>query len=133
MSEKRRPGAPDKWVLTDKELEYLESMASIHCTNKEICATFGFSEDTLQQKFGEIIARGREKGKASVRRLLWKQATNGNSVALKYFITNVLKERLEDVPSKFGDDATEKTVQDTIDKVSTDMILQFVRKNTKAG
>lgn len=133
MSEKRRPGAPEKWVLTEKELEHLESMASIHCTNKEICAIFGFSEETLVDKYGDIIARGREKGKASVRRLLWKQATNGNSVALKYFITNVLKERLEDVPSKFGDDATEKTVQETIDKVSTDMILQFVRKNTKAG
>lgn len=133
MTVKGKVGAPEKWVLTEKELEHLESMASIHCTNKEICAIFGFSETTLEEKFGDIVKRGREKGKASVRRLLWKQATNGNSVALKYFISNVLKERLEDVPSKFGDEATEKTVQETIDKVSTDMILQFVRKNTKVG
>jgi len=76
--------------------EQLETLAGMGCTLAEMAAFFKCSVDTLTRNYAEAIERGRETGKASVRRMLWTQGQKGNSVALKYLIHNVLKEKLED-------------------------------------
>lgn len=74
----------------------LEKLAAIGCTMKEMSAFVGCSVDTLERRFAELIDKGREQGKSSVRRMIWKHAeANGNSIALKYLIHNVLKEKLD--------------------------------------
>lgn len=115
------------------DLIQLDKLASMHCTMKEIAAFFNCSVDTLERNYAEQIADAREKGKASVRRMMWMHGERGHTVALKYLITNVLKERIEEVNARFGDEPAEKDLAKKIDSVSTEMILQFVRKNEKAG
>ena len=56
----------------------VEKLASIHCTMEEIGSTVGCSVDTLERRFAEIIKRGKDKGKSSLRRLMWEKAQNGN-------------------------------------------------------
>jgi hypothetical protein len=65
-----------------KSIDYglVESMAQIHCTQEEIAEVLGISVRTLQRraKFCRIYKKGREKGKASVRRMQFKSAEKGN-------------------------------------------------------
>ena len=58
----------------------VEKLASIHCTMNEIASVVGCSVDTLENRFSEIIKTGRNKGKASLRRLQWATAEKGNAV-----------------------------------------------------
>lgn len=54
------------------------SLAKIHCTMKEIAAVMECSVDTLERNYADIIKRGKEKGKTSLRRYMWKGAEEGN-------------------------------------------------------
>lgn len=78
------------------DTEQLENLASIGCTVEEIAAFFKCSRDTIFRNYATPLQAGRERGKSSVRRMLWEQGKKGNSVALKYLIHNVLKEKLEE-------------------------------------
>ncbi len=81
--------------------EQLETLAGMGCTMKEMASFFKCSVDTISNNYSESIERGRESGKASVRRMLWAQGQKGNSVALKYLIHNILKEKIEDKAEQF--------------------------------
>lgn len=115
------------------DIVQLKKLASMHCTLKEMAAFFDCHPDTLSDRFSAEIEAAREQGKASVRRMMWLQGEKGNSTALKYLITNVLKEKIEDVQAKFGDESAQQDLAKKIDTVSTEMILQFVRNNEKAS
>jgi hypothetical protein len=61
----------------------LERLAALHCTDEEIAAWFGISTRTVERNrkdpaFAEIIARGRAKGKISLRRTQMRLAEQGN-------------------------------------------------------
>ncbi len=60
----------------DKDL--VEKLAAIFCTQEEIAAICGCSEDTLTRRFAAIIKRGQLHGKGSLRRLQWDSAKKGN-------------------------------------------------------
>lgn len=81
----------------------LFELAKIHCTIKEMAAVLKVSEDTLErrQELRAIIEQGKEEGKSSLRRLIWKNAEKGNNIAMKYLIHNILKERIEE-PQQAG-------------------------------
>lgn len=76
--------------------EQLEMLASMGCTMIEMATFFKCSVDTLSRNYADAIQKGREVGKVSVRRMMWEQGKKGNSTALKYLVTNILKERIED-------------------------------------
>lgn len=59
--------------------EQVTKLASIHCTTAEIAAVLGCSSDTLERRFAAAIKKGRETGKASLRRLQWQTAQAGNA------------------------------------------------------
>jgi len=63
-------------IEVDEDL--IEKLASIHCTMAEIASTVGCSVDTLERRFAETIKRGKDKGKSSLRRIMWKKAQEGN-------------------------------------------------------
>ena len=65
---------------------------------KELAAFFNCSVDTLERNvdLAEVIRTSREKGKSSVRRMMWLHGEKGNSTALRYLVYNVLKEKLDD-------------------------------------
>lgn len=58
--------------------EQVKNLAAIHCTMQEIAAVVGCSVDTLEKRFSDIIKEGKDQGKASLRRQMWKAVNNGN-------------------------------------------------------
>jgi len=69
-------GRPKKFV----DLELVEKLAHIQCTQTEIAATLGVSVDTLARNkhFAEIYKRGSEGGRKSLRRMQFESASKGN-------------------------------------------------------
>lgn len=69
-----------------KEIDYesVEKLAKIQCTQEEIANFLDISTRTLlrDDKFKEIYERGKECGKASLRRIQWKHAEKSASMAI---------------------------------------------------
>jgi DNA-binding transcriptional regulator YhcF (GntR family) len=120
-SASKHTGRPRKPV----DLLTLERLAEIHCTMKEMASVFGVSVDTLERNYADIIEKGREEGKASIRRMLFEHGRKGNSTALKYLIHNVLKERVEEVVEK--DDTQLKILIARLESLSSESILKLVK------
>lgn len=53
-------------------------LAAIDCTMTEIAAVVDCDPKTLANRFSEIIAKGKEHGKMSLRRKCYETAMNGN-------------------------------------------------------
>ena len=72
---KRPVGRPRKEVDESMILD----LASIMCTNEEICDMCGICEDTLVDNFSGVLKEGRSIGKKSVRRQQYDLLTQGNA------------------------------------------------------
>ena len=68
-------GRPKKVI--DPEL--VRKLAGIQCTNEEIAAICDCSADTIERRFAGVIKRGKEEGKTSLRRHLWKMVEGGHA------------------------------------------------------
>lgn len=61
------------------DLDLIEKLAAIHCTNTEIAATVGCDSSLLSKpRYSGIIAKGKERGKTSLRRKMFETAMGGN-------------------------------------------------------
>lgn len=60
----------------------VEALARIDCTTPEIAAVVGCSEDTLERRFAGNLEKGRREGRASLRRMQYKLAMDGNATML---------------------------------------------------
>jgi hypothetical protein len=77
-----RPGAGRKPIEID--LAELEKLCTLQCTNEEIAAWFNCSVRTIESyskkpEYTEVMARGRAKGRISVRRAQMKLLESGNA------------------------------------------------------
>jgi hypothetical protein len=66
------------------ELEELEKLYAMQCTDEEIAGWFGVSTRTIERrrkirKFAEAMERGKARGRISVRRLQMKLLEEGNA------------------------------------------------------
>ena len=66
------------------DLMELEKLAHLQCTDAEIAAWFGTTADAVEKRrqdpaFAEIMARGKGKGRISVRRMQMKMLEQGNA------------------------------------------------------
>jgi hypothetical protein len=73
----------------------LERLATLQCTDEEIAAYLGISVRTLQRrlqiaKLRELVDAARAKGRASVRRILFRLANSGNVAAAIFLAKNLL-------------------------------------------
>ena len=68
--------------LLEIDESLVEKLASIHCTMEEIGSVVGCSVDTLERRFADIIKRGKDKGKSSLRRVMWQKAQDGNATMM---------------------------------------------------
>ena len=78
----RRPGAGRKPVSID--LLELQKLCTLQCSNEEIGAWFNCSVRTIEKyskkaEFAEVMARGRAKGRISVRRAQMNLLEAGNA------------------------------------------------------
>jgi hypothetical protein len=100
---KRKAGRPVK----DIDWNVVEKLASIQCTDEEIAAVLGVHSDTIKRRkkvpeYAEILANGRAKGRASLRRLQWKSAEVGN-VTMQIWLGKQLlgqRDKFEDAPTE---------------------------------
>jgi len=88
-----RSGSGRKPVHID--LEQVEKLAGIQCTDEEIAAFLGVSVSTVERRkkqpsFAEALARGKAKGRVSLRRYLWALAAKGNPAASIFLSKNLL-------------------------------------------
>lgn len=78
--ERRSRGRP----RIEFDLEQVERLGLLQCTDNEIAAFFGCSRDTIANRkasdadFLDALEKGKDKGKISLRRAQWQSATNGN-------------------------------------------------------
>lgn len=134
MDDANKPNEPKQVGRPRKEVNLvtLERLCEIHCTMKEMAMVLGVSVDTLERNYADIIEKGREEGKTSIRRMIYEHGRKGNSTALKYLIHNILKERIEDVVDK--DETNAKVVMARLEALSSESILKLVKFDpTKAG
>src|SRR6476646_9343882 len=80
---------------TKIDLDELEKLCGMQCTDEEIAAFFGVSVKTIERrrqvpKFRDMMDQGRAKGRVSVRRSLFKQANAGNIAAAIFLAKNLL-------------------------------------------
>jgi hypothetical protein len=76
--QKNKGGRPKK----DIDAEQVAKLAAMQCSNVEIAAFFDCDEGTIRKRFSEILTKGRERGKITLRRLQWKAAESGNTAIL---------------------------------------------------
>jgi hypothetical protein len=62
--------------------EEVEKLAMMHCTNVEIASFFGCDEGTIRKRFSDIIAKGKDKGKITLRRYQFQMAKNNCTMAI---------------------------------------------------
>jgi hypothetical protein len=65
-------------------------LASIGCTDREIARWFDVDENTLRYNFSDILEKGREDLKHSLRRAQIRLALGGNAVMLIWLGKNIL-------------------------------------------
>jgi hypothetical protein len=77
------------------DLVELEKLCGMQCTDEEVAAFFGVSTRTVErrrrvERFREVMDRARAKGRVSVRRNLFRLASNGNVAAAIFLAKNLL-------------------------------------------
>jgi hypothetical protein len=84
-------GRPESGI----NMEELEKLCAVQCTDEEIAAYFGVSVRTIERRrkvesFREAMERGRAKGRMSVRRQLFRLSSNGSLGATIFLAKNLL-------------------------------------------
>jgi len=70
--------------------EIVKNLAMIQCTTEEIASVLGVSKDTLERRFAATIKEGRETGRSSLRRHMWKKVEGGNVVMMIWLSKQIL-------------------------------------------
>jgi hypothetical protein len=83
---------------TRLDLDEVEKLGALHCTDEELASFFGVSARTIARrrqssKFREALERGKARGKISLRRILWKLAQSGQIAAAIFLSKNILQYR----------------------------------------
>ena len=73
----------------------LEKLCNMQCTDEEIAAFFSVNKRTIERrrkvaKFRDIMDQAKAKGRVSVRRHLFRLASNGNVAAAIFLAKNLL-------------------------------------------
>lgn len=62
--------------------EQVKKLAALNCSLAEMAAVLDCSEDTLDRRFAEVIRKGREFGRTSLKRKQFEMAMSGNVTML---------------------------------------------------
>lgn len=91
-------GGRPRFDFSDK-LPLVRKLASIQCTDEEIAAGLGCSQDTLargrkrDQELDAAIIEGRASGRMSLRRAQYQKALDGNPTMLIWLGKQILGQR----------------------------------------
>lgn len=76
-------------------------LAALGLNDREIARWFDVNEDTLRNNFSDIMAKGREELKMSLRRAMLKNALSGNAAVQIFLAKNLLG--MSDTPTDTED------------------------------
>jgi len=84
------------------DVDQIYKLACIQCSDEEIAQVTGCAVSVIKNKFKNIVKKGRETGKKSLRRAMWDKALNGDTRAQIFLSKNVLgfKDNPEDQSHK---------------------------------
>src|SRR5689334_19037320 len=88
-------GRPRKQI----DMNLVETLAAMQCTDEEIAATLRVSINTITRRkaddpeFAAALEAGKARGRASLRRIQWKLATGGNAAMAIFLGKNLLGQR----------------------------------------
>ena len=93
MAGGKRTGSGRKKVNIN--LEDVEKLAALQCTEAEIACFLGVSLRTIERRksqpaFAEAMEKGKARGRVSLRRSLWALAQKGNPAANIFLAKNLL-------------------------------------------
>jgi hypothetical protein len=82
------------------DFDTVEKLCAIQCTGEEIAGVLGIDYDTLNARikeeynisFSEYFKQKRQNGRASLRRLQWKKAEQGDTTMLIWLGKNYLQQ-----------------------------------------
>lgn len=77
MSEENKKPTTKKYKTVDRDLVY--KLAAIQCTMEEIAEVVGLQPPALKRRFGDLIEKGKQAGRKSLRRAQWDKAINGDT------------------------------------------------------
>jgi hypothetical protein len=77
MDENNKSTPVKKYKTIDRDLVY--KLACIQCTPEEIAEVVGITTATLKRRFGDLLEKGKQAGKKSLRRAQWDKALNGDT------------------------------------------------------
>lgn len=89
------------------DIDLLKTLAGIGCTVEEMASAVKVSKDTLERRYAAVINEGKNNGKMSLRREMYKSAQRGN-VAMQIWLSKNwlgMRDRIEhssdpEAPSK---------------------------------
>jgi hypothetical protein len=87
--------------VKDIDKKQVYELACLQCTLREIAAVVGIDQETIRKHFSDIIEKGRETGKKSLRRAQWEKALSGSDRLLVFLGKNYLGQ--QDAPDN-GED-----------------------------
>lgn len=70
--------------------EQVCKLAAINCSYAEIAAVVGCNESTLTRRFAQVIKEGREQGKTSLKRAMWKNAIQKENITMQIWLSKQL-------------------------------------------
>lgn len=108
----------------DMNEDLVFKLAAIHCTYEEIAAFFNVDRTVIFERFQDVVKRGKEVGKISVRRLQIKAARRG-SIPMLIWLGKQLLGQQENVEVK--DESTMKKVDSMLEA-----LMKFKIENDKA-
>ena len=77
--------------LKEIDAEQVKKLAMINCSYEEIAAVIGCDPKTLTNRFSQVIKEGREHGKSSLKRAMWKKGViEGNCTMQIWLSKNML-------------------------------------------
>ena len=71
----------------------VENLAAIGCTQKEIGLVVGCTDDTLHNRFSDVLEKGWAQRNISLRRAQFKAALSGNAVMLMWLGKQLLNQK----------------------------------------
>ena len=132
MADRQPKGGRPKIELTEEQCELAETLAGMQCTHAEIAAVLKVSEDTITRRkqddpsFADAIKRGQENGKASIRRMQYKAAKDGNATMQIWLGKQYLNQT-----DKREDRVLHQTVEDMTDADLADIARRGSSRVTK--
>lgn len=108
----------------------VEKLAAMQCTNSEIAAFFDCSQDTIERRFAAELAKGREKGKAKLRRLQWQSAEKGN-VVMQIWLGKQILGQSDKTESKIIDVGPEPKTEKELTELAKEKLKLLGASNEK--